>query len=189
MFVLDFFGDSFREKATWRFGSLSSKTFWKWFLGRNFGLKALDKRTLKSTQVLDLRSTCVSFGHPLASTCIDLRRLARTCVDFGRAQIWTQVDTNFFYRLATLRKSTQVDRNNLLLWKRINQWYAWNLRLFATYKPTCESVWPPFASRTQVLVLQTCVDLRRLASPFGQGLKDTGKYGSQAPLSQHVLNA
>ena len=24
--------------------------------------------------------------------------------------------------------------------------------------------------RTQVLVLQTCVDLRRLASPFGQGL-------------------
>ena len=29
-----------------------------------------------------------------------------TCVDFGRAQIWTQV----FNRLATQRKSTQVDR-------------------------------------------------------------------------------
>ena len=37
---------------------------------------ALAKRTRKSMQVLDLRSTCVSFGHPLASTC----------VDFGRAQ-------------------------------------------------------------------------------------------------------
>ena len=57
--------------------------------------KALTKRTRKSTQVLDLRSTCVSFGHPLASTCIDLRRLAWTCVDFGRAQIWTQVDASF----------------------------------------------------------------------------------------------
>ena len=64
-------------------------------------LKALAKRTRKSTQVLDLRSTCVSFGH----------RLAATCVDFGRAQIWTQVvDASFFCRLATQRKSTQVDR-------------------------------------------------------------------------------
>ena len=33
------------------------------------------KRTPKSAQVLDLRSTCVSFSHPLVSTCIDLRRL------------------------------------------------------------------------------------------------------------------
>ena len=29
----------------------------------------------------------------------------------------------------------------------------------------------PSQVRTQVLVLQTCVDLRRLASPFGQGLR------------------
>ena len=28
----------------------------------------------------------------------------------------------------------------------------------------------PSQVRTQALVLQTCVDLRRLASPFGQGL-------------------
>ena len=58
--------------------------------------KALAKRTRKSTQVLDLR-----FVWP------------PTCVDFGRAQIWTQVDANeffFFNRLATQRKSTQVDR-------------------------------------------------------------------------------
>ena len=29
----------------------------------------------------------------------------------------------------------------------------------------------PSQVRTQVLVLQTCVDLRRLVSPFGQGFK------------------
>ena len=33
-----------------------------------------------------------------------------TCVDFGRAQIWTRVDASFYYHLATQRKSTQVDR-------------------------------------------------------------------------------
>ena len=43
-------------------------------------LKALAKRNRKSTQVnaslrlaFDLRSTCISFGHPLAWTCDDLR--------------------------------------------------------------------------------------------------------------------
>ena len=30
----------------------------------------------------------------------------------------------------------------------------------------------PSQVRTQVLLLQTCVDLRRLASPFGQGFRD-----------------
>ena len=35
--------------------------------------KALAKRTRKSTQVLDLRSTCVSFGHPLALTLVELK--------------------------------------------------------------------------------------------------------------------
>ena len=30
---------------------------------------------------------CVSFGHPLASTC----------VDFGRVQIWTQEDASGFF--------------------------------------------------------------------------------------------
>ena len=44
-----------------------------------FPLKALAKRTRKSTQVLDLRSTFVSFGHPLA--CDDLRGLALTLVE------------------------------------------------------------------------------------------------------------
>ena len=46
--------------------------------------------------VLFLPSTCVSFGHPHAWTCIDLRRwrLAWTCIHFGRAQLacvaWSQ---------------------------------------------------------------------------------------------------
>ena len=34
----------------------------------------------------------------------------------------------------------------------------------------------PSQVRTQVLVLQTCVDLRRLASPFGQGFRDVKIY-------------
>ena len=48
--------------------------------------KPLAKRTRKSTRVLDLRPTCVSFGHPLAWTCIHLRGLALTLVElkFGR---------------------------------------------------------------------------------------------------------
>ena len=52
----------------------------------------------KSTQVLNFLSTCVSFGHPLAWTC----------VDFGRAKIRMQVDAKFF----TVWKSTQVDRKS-----------------------------------------------------------------------------
>ena len=59
----------------------------------------------KSTKVFDLRSTCVSFGHPLASTCVDLGRLALTLVELKFARKSTQV----FHRLATQRKSTQVD--------------------------------------------------------------------------------
>ena len=35
----------------------------------------------KSTQVFDLRSNCVSFGHPLALICVDLRWLALTYDD------------------------------------------------------------------------------------------------------------
>ena len=50
--------------------------------------KALAKRTRKSTQVLDLRS---QLAFRLATL---LRRLALTCIDFGRAQIWTQVDSS-----------------------------------------------------------------------------------------------
>ena len=60
---------------------------------------ALAKRNRKLAQVLDLR-----FVWP--STCVDLHRIATY---FGRAQIWTPIDASC-YRLATQRKSTQVDR-------------------------------------------------------------------------------
>ena len=59
-----------------------------------------------STQVFDLHSTCVSFGHPLALTC----------VDFGWAQIRTQVAAGF----APFGHPTQLH-------------HAWNVRLFATW--------------------------------------------------------
>ena len=52
-------------------------------------VKPLVKRTRESAQGLDLRSTCVSFGH----------RLARTCVDFGRDKIWTQLSRRTFFTI------------------------------------------------------------------------------------------
>ena len=48
--------------------------------------------------------TCVQLAFRLAT---HLRRLATSCVDFGWAQIWTQVDASF-YHLATRCKLTQV---------------------------------------------------------------------------------
>ena len=42
------------------------------FLGEYITVKPLVKRTRKSTQVFDFRSTCVSFGHPLALTLVEL---------------------------------------------------------------------------------------------------------------------
>ena len=49
----------------------------------------------------------------------------------------------------------------------------------------------PSQVRTQVLVLQTCVDLRRLASPFGQGLIEVNyKKGSWVtqPVNRAEVN-
>ena len=137
--------------------------------------KPLAKRTRKSTQVFELRSSCVSFVHPRA---------------------WTQFarkSTQVFHRLATQRKSTQVDC------KWLYYMIQWNLQLFVTcvnfradlrirlatlrksvpplkfwfckLALTCESVWPPFA----VLVLQTCVDLCGLVSPFGLLVSRSGR--------------
>ena len=50
------------------------------------------KRTRKSTQVLNLRWHLRFVWPP---TCVDLHRLSTTCVDFDRAQIWTQVHASF----------------------------------------------------------------------------------------------
>ena len=113
--------------------------------------KALSKRTRKSTQVLDLRSIWVSFGHPLASTCDNLRGFALILV---AAQIWTQVDKSFL----PFGHPAPVDT------KRNNQWYAWNLRFLRLASRLANPFGHPSQVRTHVLVLQTCVDLRvRLA--------------------------
>ena len=116
--------------------------------------KALAKRTRKSPQVLDLRSTCVSFGHPLALTCDDLR--------------WVWSSSNLY---ASRRKSspfgqpTQVDTN----WSQVN--FVWNLRPYAT----CVNLRVDLRIRLATLrksipkfwfckLTLTCVDLRvRLA--------------------------
>ena len=63
---------------------------------------SLAKRTRKSTQVLDLRSTC-------ARLATHLRRLATTCDDL-RGFALTLVELKFGRKLATQHKSTQVDR-------------------------------------------------------------------------------
>ena len=110
---------------------------------------------LASRPIFDLCSTCVSFGHPLASTCdTELRWLWSSSILIRKS---TQV---FHDRSATKRKSTQVDRKSTV--------YAWNVRVFAIcvnlrdnlrirlatrrksvrkfwfckLASTCESVWP-----------------------------------------------
>ena len=99
-------------------------------------------------------STCASFGHPLASAC----------VDFGRAQICTEVDAGFLQ----FGHPTQVEPS------RKKSCHCFWLDLFPrdnnqiNYKHELErELTSPFGLpsqvRTQVLVLQlelTCVDLR-----------------------------
>ena len=75
------------------------------------------------SQVSDLCSTCVSFGHPLAL-------------------IRTQVGAGF----SPFGHPTQVD----ISWSQVNCIYVKFtafLRLALTCEPACESVWPPFASQ------------------------------------------
>ena len=131
------------------------KAIYKTYVSRLEALKALDKWTIKSTQVnASFRLDCVQFAFRLAA-----------CVDVDWARIRRRKSTHVFQRLATQRKSTQVDRKSTV--------YAWNK--CATLCNLCEiasRLANPFGHpsqvRTQVLVLQTCVDLQRLESPFGQ---------------------
>ena len=117
----------------------------------------------------------------------ELRGLSLTLAELKFARKSTHV----FHRLATQRKSTQVDRKSTV-------YSAWNLRLFATCESvwppiaspyassgfanlrwlasTCESVWPPFASP---YTSSGFANLRRLASPFGQ---------SFSPAVQSTIN-
>ena len=99
----------------------------------------------KSTQVFVLYLTCVSLGHWLALTLVE-------------PKIRTQ-STQVFYRLATQHKSTQVDRQSTVH----------SLREIYDLRELANPFGHPSQVRTQFsLALQTCVDLHRLASPFGQ---------------------
>ena len=82
-----------------------------------------------------------------------------TCDDLRGLWSSSNLDASFL----PFGHPAQVDTSwsQVICCYKINQWYAWNF--FATCKPTCESVWPPFAS-------SGFANLRRLASPFGQGL-------------------
>ena len=107
-------------------------------------LKALSKRTRKSTQVFDLRSASAPLGHPLAMAC----------VDFGRTQIRTQVDRSWSQVNCICLKCTTfcVLRADLRADLRI--------RLPIHHK----SVRTAFS-----LVLQTCVDVGQgLRMPSGR---------------------
>ena len=87
-----------------------------------------------------------------------LRWLASTCMDFGRSQIWTQVDASRRKSLLPFGLPAQVDTS----WSLVICCHT-EKRLFATCKPTCESVWPLFASPYFKFAL-SCVHLRvRLA--------------------------
>ena len=79
---------------------------------------------------------------------------------------WLGKSTQVFHRLATQHKSTRVDHKSTV--------YVWNLRTFRLYglRELASRLANPFGHHSQVrLVLQTCADLRWLASPFGQGSK------------------
>ena len=86
---------------------------------------------------------------------------------FGRAQIWTQVDAS----LLPFGHPAQVNTS----WSQVIRCYknalTNDMREMYGFLRLANPFGHPSQVRTQVLVLQTCVDLRRLASPFGQGFR------------------
>ena len=120
----------------------------------------------KSMQVSDLRSTCVSIVWP--PTCVDLHRLATTCVDLRWLWSISNLDASrrkFFYRLATRRR--QVDTS----WSQVICCYKNALtndmrKIYGFLRLASRLVNPfdhPSQVCTQVMVSQTialtCVDL------------------------------
>ena len=119
----------------------------------NQGLsKSLATRTRKSTQVNAGFRLAFNLRFVWPPTCVD------NCVDFGRA---SSASRRQFFTVCPPNPS----RHKLI---SSQLWIAWSLQLFATCEPTCESVWPPIASP---YASSGFINLRRLASPFGQGLK------------------
>ena len=102
-----------------------------------------------------MRSTCVSFR-------IHLRRLGLICDDLR----WLWSSSNSYASFSPFGHPTQVDTS----WPQVIciRVKFTPLRLAWTCDPTCELVWPPFASPYASAVLG---HLRKLASPSGQGLK------------------
>ena len=95
--------------------------------------------------------TCIQLAFCLA---IYLRGLAMTCIDFGWAQIRTQVAASF----SPFGHPTQLKLSASQLYMCIREiydclWLVW----------TCD----PFGHPLQVCT-QACVDFHRLVSPFGQ---------------------
>ena len=121
------------------------------------------RRKLKTWVYLRLR---------LARPCVHLRWLAMTYAHFGRDQICTQVKASFSpFGHPTQVIASWVASINLLLANEIQDMSTLRclfLRLTSTCEETCESVWPPNAS---LYASSTCIHLRLLAGPFGQGLK------------------
>ena len=114
------------------------------------------RRKLKTWVYLRLR---------LARPCVHLRWLALTC-----DQICTQVKASFSpFAHPTQVIASWVASFNLLLANEIQDMSPLRclfLRLTSTWEETCESVWSPNAS---LYASSTCIHLRLLAGPFGQG--------------------
>ena len=106
-------------------------------------------RRCKSTQVYDQRPTCVSFGNPLVLTLVELKFVRKS--------------TQIFPRLATQRKSTQVDCKSTV--------YAWNLRLIATSVNLRADLRIRLDTHRKSVRKSLFAILHRLESPFCQRLK------------------
>ena len=88
-----------------------------------------------------VNSTCISFGHPLALTLIELKFFTSQCK-------MTQV----FHRLAT-----NASQHKLIASQLNNAWSA--VQLFVT----CKSIWPPISKSVCKLwfckLVSTCISL------------------------------
>ena len=114
-----------------------------------FGIdhKALDKRTHKSTEIFDLHSTLFHVTNRVPW-------LAMTCVDFG----WVQIHVQFNARFSAFGHPTQVNTSLL----QVN-FLCLKFTTFCNLHELASRLANPFGRplqvHTQVLVLQTCIDL------------------------------
>ena len=95
---------------------------------------------VSSTQVFDLRSTCVSFGHPLALTCDDLRWLWSSSNSYARRRkvfaVWPPKASRHETKFRTLCD----------LRIRFAPRHKSVRKPVCKHASTCESVWPALTS-------------------------------------------